>query len=237
MAEVEQTEQAPTENVVLDQEDDASSITSGSNSPTEDGESSTTTAKDVVKSAVKTQTVRKRRSKTMGLYMPAMITQRIPLSIIYVGKNIKQALEKKISNEIEGKCIVEGYVKPGSCRVISYSSGQLSDSDVIFDVVTECQVCLPVEGMHIRCVVKNITESAGIKAEAPEDPSPVVIYIARDHHFDNARFNKVKVGDTIMARVIGQRFELNDSYVSVIAELIEDRAAKYGKKKKLVIRN
>ena len=46
--------------------------------------------------------------------MPAMITQRIPLSIIYVGKNIKQALEKKISNEIEGKCIVEGYVKPGS---------------------------------------------------------------------------------------------------------------------------
>ena len=38
MAEVEQTEQTPTENVVLDQEDDASSITPGSNSPTEDGD-------------------------------------------------------------------------------------------------------------------------------------------------------------------------------------------------------
>ena len=106
---------------------------------------------------------------------------------------------------------------------------------MIFEVVTECQVCLPVEGMHIRCVVKNITESAGIKAETTEEPSPVVIYIARDHHFDNAKFNKVKVGDTIMARVIGQRFELNDSYVSVIAELIEDRAAKYGKKKKKLV--
>ena len=218
----------PTENIVL--EDDGSSQTqSEPSSPVEKPEAA------VIKAATAATTVKKRRSRTMGLYMPAMITNRIPLSIIYVGNNVKQALEKKISNEIEGKCIVEGYVKPGSCRVVSYSSGELSDSDVIFEVVTECQVCLPVEGMHIRCVVKNITESAGIKAETNEDPSPVVIYIARDHHFDNSKFNKVKVGDVIMARVIGQRFELNDSYVSVIAELIEDRAAKYGKKKKKLV--
>ena len=230
MAEVENAE-SPTENVVL--EDDGSSQTlSEPSSPV-----TKTDAETVVKAATAVNTVKKRRSRTMGLYMPAMITQRIPLSIIYVGNNVKQALEKKISNEIEGKCIVEGYVKPGSCRVVSYSSGELSDSDVIFEVVTECQVCLPVEGMHIRCVVKNITESAGIKAETSDDPSPVVVYIARDHHFDNSKFNKVKVGDSIMARVIGQRFELNDSYVSVIAELIEDKAAKYGKrKKKLVIK-
>ena len=46
----------------------------------------------------------------------------------------------------------------------------------------------------------------------------------------------MKPGDKIKVRVIGQRYELNDSYISVIAELIEDRAAKYGKKKKLVIK-
>lgn len=220
----------PAENTVLE-DDGSSQILSDPSSPVENTETNA-----VIKAATAANTVKKRRSRTMTLYMPAMITKRIPLSIIYIGNNVKQALEKKISNEIEGKCIVEGYVKPGSCRVVSYSSGELFDSDVIFEVVTECQVCLPVEGMHIRCIVKNITESAGIKAETDEDPSPVVIYIARDHHFDNSKFNKVKVGDVIMARVIGQRFELNDSYVSVIAELIEDRAAKYGiKKKKLVI--
>ena len=218
MAEL-QTAETPTENVVL--------TTSKPTNPVEEDV--------VVKAATAANVAKKRRSRTMGLYMPAMITQRIPLSIVNVGNNIKQSLEKKIAFQIEGKCIVEGYVKPGSCRVVSYSSGELSDSNVIFEVVTECQVCLPVEGMHIRCVVKNITESAGIKAETAEDPSPVVIYIARDHHFDNSKFNKVKVGDTIMARVIGQRFELNDSYVSVIAELIEDRAAKYGKKKKKLV--
>ena len=109
-------------------------------------------------------------------------------------------------------------------QVISYSSGQLSDSDVIFDVVTS--VRFVVEGMHIRCVVKNITESAD-QSGVSEDPSPVVIY-TRDHHFDNARFNKVKVGDTV--KPVIAKFELNDSYVSVIAELVEDGATKYSEK-------
>jgi hypothetical protein len=55
--------------------------------------------------------------------------------------------------------------------------------------------------------------------------------VARDHNFDNKDYSRVKVGDTIMTRVIGQRFELNDPYISIIAELIEDKQAKYGKKK------
>jgi hypothetical protein len=35
------------------------------------------------------------------------------------------------------------------------------------------------------------------------------------------QFSTVQVGDKFVARVIGQRYELNDSYVSVIAELVE----------------
>jgi len=195
------------------------------------------TPKDIVAAANVVDKQKRRRTRAVGIFSAAMITKRVPLNIVHIGDNIKQALEKKISFEIEGKCIVEGYVKPGSCRVQSYSSGELSSSDVMFDVVIECEVCSPVEGMHIDCIAKNITESAGIKAETEEEPSPVVIYVARDHHFTNSNFSKVKPGDKIKVRVIGQRYELNDSYISVIAELIEDRAAKYGKKKKLVIKD
>ena len=73
-----------TENVVLDQEDGASSIT-GSNSPTEDGESGPTTATRYSKSCYKNANSKEAKIKNMGLYA-TMITQRIPLSIIYVGK-------------------------------------------------------------------------------------------------------------------------------------------------------
>jgi hypothetical protein len=160
-------------------------------------------------------------AKTAGIFSNVLITHRVPISIIHVGDNIKQTLEKQVAFNIEGKCIVEGYVKPGSCSVVSYSSGELSGSDVIFIVVVECIVCCPIEGMIIPCIVKNITESAGIKAVTQDSPSPVIIYIARDHHYKNPEFSKLNIGDNIDVKVIGQRYELNDDYISVIAELVE----------------
>lgn len=188
----------------------------------------------VVDAAIKANIQKKKEARSVGIYTSVMITQKVSLSIIYIGDNIKQALEKKIASSIEGKCIVEGYVKPYSCKVMSYSSGELSGSDVMFVVIVECKVCCPVEGMNIICIVNNITESAGIKAETEDTPSPVIIYIARDHHFKNVEFSKIKVGDKINVRVIGQRFELNDKYVSVIAEFIEPSVVKKTKKLSII---
>jgi exosome complex RNA-binding protein Csl4 len=193
---------------------------------------------DILQSSKKANVQKKRQSRVMGIFTDTMITKRVAITINHIGDNIKQVLENKIAFDIEGKCIVEGYVKPQSCKVVSYSSGQLSGSDVIFDVIIECQVCCPVEGMHIDCIAKNITETAGIKAEIDDVISPVIIYLARDHHYKNVHFNNINIGDKIKARVIGQRFELNDTYISIIAELIEDKASKYAmnKPKKLVFK-
>jgi hypothetical protein len=152
-----------------------------------------------------------------------MMTHQVHVSIVNVGDNIKQTLERSIANSIEGKCIVEGFVKPESTRIVSYSSGELRGSDVFYEIIIECLVCCPVEGMHIDCTAKNITETAGIRAEVDDTPSPMIIYIARDHHYNNKSFGDVNVGDNIKVRVIGQRFELNDKYISVIAELIEEK--------------
>ncbi len=107
---------------------------------------------------------------------------------------------------------------------------------VVFEVAFECLVCSPVEGMHIECVAKNITK-AGIRAETNEDPSPVVVFVSRDHHYASTYFSSIKADQDIKVRVIGQRFELNDKYISVIAELIEPREekAKRRRKPKLII--
>ena len=51
------------------------------------------------------------------------------------------------------------------------------------------------------------------------DLSPLVIFIARDHHNFNDAFNNTKEGDIINVTIIGTRFELNDSYISVMAEM------------------
>jgi DNA-directed RNA polymerase subunit E'/Rpb7 len=155
-----------------------------------------------------------------NLYSQLLITRTVPINITHIGNTIKETLEKAIASQIEGKCIVEGYIKPRSVEVITFSSGLVMSSNVIFEVVIQCEVCSPVEGMHIKCIVKHINK-AGIRAEINETPSPVVIFIARDHNYASPLFAEVKENDEIKIRVIGQRFELNDKYISIIAEIVE----------------
>jgi DNA-directed RNA polymerase subunit E'/Rpb7 len=155
-----------------------------------------------------------------NLYNQLLITRTIPISINHIGNNIKETLGKAIAAQIEGKCIVDGYIKPNSVEIITFSSGLVMSSDVIFEVVIQCEVCSPVEGMHIKCIAKHINK-AGIRAEINEKPSPIVVFIARDHNYASPLFAEVKENDEIKVRVIGQRFELNDKYISIIAEIVD----------------
>ena len=163
-----------------------------------------------------------KKSTDISIYTPTLITRKIPIGIIHVGKNIKQTLERIIASQIEGKCVVEGFIKPGSAKIATYSSGIVKADEIIFDITFECMVCSPVEGMLINCIAKNITKM-GIRAETNESPSPVVIFISRDHHYTSSYFSNIKENDDIQVSVIGQRFELNDKYVSIISKLVEPK--------------
>jgi DNA-directed RNA polymerase subunit E'/Rpb7 len=167
-----------------------------------------------------------RKKREVGVYMNSLLSRKLQVSFNKLGKNIKEILEKLIKKEIEGKCTIEGFVKSNSTKLLTYSSGVIFENKVEFDVVFECLVCCPVEGMLIKCNVKNKTQ-AGIRALIDEDKSPVVVYLSRDHHYNNKYFNTVKENDEITIRVIGQRYELNDEQVSVIGEIIEPKADKF----------
>ena len=173
------------------------------------------------------QKFKRREVKIASIYSRCLITRKIILPITCIGKTIKEIIEENIKANFEGKCLVEGFIKPNSAKIITYSSGIIyRGSSVSFEVVFECEVCFPVEGMLISCFAKNITK-AGIRAESAYDvPTPVVIFIAKDHHYNISYFNEVKEGDKINVRVIGQRFELNDKYVSVIGELMKPNVEK-----------
>lgn len=191
----------------------------------------------IIKPKTEKKTFIKRKIKTSNIYTNVMINRKIILEIAFIGDTLKSTLENVVKSQIEGLCINEGFVKPDSVRLLSYSSGILFGSNVMFETVFECKVCCPVEGLLIECVTKNVTK-AGIRAETNDEPSPVVIFISRDHNYTSSYFNNVKEDETITVRVIGQRYELNDKYISIIAEIIEPPEEKLKKKKvpKLVIK-
>ena len=170
---------------------------------------------------------KRRENRIQSIYSRCLITRNIVVPITAIGKNIKETIEENIKAKFEGKCVVEGYIKPNSANIVTYSSGLVIKGNIIsFEVVFECEVCFPVEGMIVTCVAKNITK-AGIRAEsANEIPSPIVVFIAKDHHDATHYFTVSKEGDNINVRVIGQRFELNDKYISIIGELIKPKVEK-----------
>ena len=164
------------------------------------------------------------------IYTKNIIHNCVYLSISEIGNNLDEIIVEKLKNTYEGKCSKEGFIKPNSIKLITYSSGLIKNGKVSFDIVYECYICKPVEGMIIQnCIVKNVTK-AGIRAETKGDMSPVVIFISRDHHYQNSDFSKIKENDNIIIRVIGIRYELNDKYISIIAEFID----KYHPQKKRI---
>jgi DNA-directed RNA polymerase subunit E'/Rpb7 len=104
----------------------------------------------------------------MSLYIKNIISKKLSVPIKYVGTNIAQILEQILSDNFEGKCCIEGYVKRGSVKIITFSSGNIAGNCVIFTVVFEYLVCNPPQGMRISCAVNNIT-NAGILAHIDED--------------------------------------------------------------------
>lgn len=176
------------------------------------------------------------KRKSYGLFMQNVLTRKVDIEFNNVGKNIKELLQKKLVQVMEGKCVIEGYIKPDSVRVINYSAGQLISSNVQFTVVFECLLCNPVENQLVKVKALNITK-AGIRAEAvTKGESPLDVFIARDHNYKNKQFSTIKEDDEFTIRIIGQRYEINDPVISVLGELVKPRTGKPKPKPKLVIK-
>jgi len=164
---------------------------------------------------------KKEYTKKKEIFMPIIGETNLILPLKSVGKNLKEKISRNLSIKLEGKCNSDGFVKSGSLKVTTYSNGLLTSGDVKYKIVYEAYVCNPVEGHLIECIVNNVTK-AGIRASVIDgEDTPLVIFIARDHHYNDSNFLSVKEGDNITVRVVGSRFELNDTYIAIIGELVK----------------
>ena len=117
---------------------------------------------------------------------------------------------------------------------MTYSSGVVNGEYVSFQVIFDCMICNPVEGMLVECKVKTVTK-AGIHAvhTDKEGISPLTVFIARDHHNTNAYFNSVEEDTNITVKIIGVRYELDDEYICAIASLPSKMVKRDDKKQTL----
>ena len=125
---------------------------------------------------------------------------------------------------IEGRCISEGFIKPGTVQIVDFKCGKIVAKNVQFNLIIECKICNPDQNSTINCIANNITQ-AGIRAISNDKHLPVVVYISRDYSMltQNSYYNTIKEGDKIIVKVIGKRFEMNDKFIQIIGELVSPK--------------
>ena len=160
----------------------------------------------------------KKKVKLSNIYTNGILTKKIYLNTKNIGVDINSVFNEILKTKYEGKCTEDGYIVPDSIKIITYSAGCVEGDKVSFEIVFECSICNPREGMILNCIAKNITK-AGIRAEINDKYNPLIIFIARDHNYQSAKFSDLKENDELKVRVIGHRYELNDKYISIIAEM------------------
>ena len=154
----------------------------------------------------------------MEFYHDSLLSRSISIPIVEIGGNIEQLLSNHISS-LEGKCIEEGYLKLGSTKLIRYSCGVLKGASVTIQVIFQGKVVMPITGQSFVCVVENNTR-AGIKGRLDAKENPFVVFLAKDHH-NLPHFSDIKENTKLIVTILGQRFEINDPKISIIAVLEE----------------
>ncbi len=138
--------------------------------------------------------------------------------MVNMGGNIEEVLSNEIAS-LEGKCLEEGYLKRGSTKLIRYSCGVLKGANIVIQVIFQGKIANPVKGQTFICVVENNTR-AGIKGRLDEAENPFIVFLAKDHH-PMSEFSEIQENEKIKVVILGQRFEINDPKISIIAVLDE----------------
>ena len=152
------------------------------------------------------------------LFHKQLIHERILVPYNKIGKDMDSYFQSYVETYIEGKCRNEGFIKNNSSKVLHYSAGLLYSSKVEFIVVFEVDACMPYEDMELTCIVKNINK-IGIRCIIQEDNNPMNIFINNEHN-STMDLDSYHESQEIKVKVLGHRFELNDTFISIIAEII-----------------
>jgi DNA-directed RNA polymerase subunit E'/Rpb7 len=152
------------------------------------------------------------------IYFYTQIKKRISLNPRYLDENFPAYIEKILKNNVEGKCIKEGYVVPNTVIILKRSIGNMNNNqfngNIIFDITIGAKVCnIPVNSV-IKASVKKINK-LGILAEL----GPLMIIVPKEIHQDKEPFSKINISDEIDLLVIGKTFHLNSNIISIYAKL------------------
>ena len=169
-----------------------------------------------------------------NIYYNLDIQKNVLLKPKYLNKNLEQNILDQIKSEIEGKCIREGFVKLNSTEILKRERGKQIIGDftgvILFKTFIKVQIANPKINKIIIAKVLN-KNKLGILAKN----GPLEIIIPRELHDKNEKkkLDELEIDSEILLKIIGVKYEINDTKISVVAKLEDDKVDKVTKKIKI----
>jgi len=171
-------------------------------------------------------------SHNKDIFIKSLLAENVKLPANKINKNYKDVILQELKNKIEGKCTKHGYIKNNSVEISSIQAGTVEmaslNGNMIFQVKFYAEVCNPVVGSVVKCIVTNINKF-GILAEV----KPVLeIIIAKNTVGIKSEIDldNIKIGDYVFVEVVGKKYELGDARISIVGRIVTQPSAFRGKK-------
>ena len=156
----------------------------------------------------------------MEIYQNIIIERNIIIESKFINKNLEDNILNKLKNQIEEKCIPEGYVQKDSTAIVKRSIGTILTNsfkaDVSYHIYASVNVCFPVKDMVIKAQV-FVMNKAGIWCKN----GPLAICIPKKNLLTVPDL-KLNIGDSIKIKVCEKLFKLYDKEIRVIGNLYNE---------------
>jgi S1 RNA binding domain len=136
-------------------------------------------------------------------------------------KSFDDELEKKFAAKIENRCSQNGYVLPGTLKILSRSMGYVEKGrftgNLLFHVQAEAAVLNPPDGTILEGDVMR-KNKMGMYVNYND---AIRIILPRDLHIGNEEFESIQINDTVRVEIKKSRFQVNDPFILCVGILRE----------------
>ena len=128
-------------------------------------------------------------------------------------QSIDDLLAKKAKEIMENKCSEQGFVLPGSIKLLSRSMGYFEAArftgDVIYYVKLEGSIVYPADGVRIigEVIRKN---KMGLYINYK---NAIRIQVPRDLHLGNEKYDLIQIGDMVNIELKRSKFAIHDAFI------------------------
>lgn len=161
----------------------------------------------------------------MSLFTPVIFEEKVAIKASELHLDIDELILNKVKQKIEGICISNGYVHPGSTEILERSMGEAEHgkftAEFLYFCKVQCKCFIPFANQIVTCKIIAMNKSGAYALIVGSEGTleAARIFCPRDYHLGSDIFDQLTVGTTLNIRLVKSRFQANDPFISVIGVL------------------